>query len=165
MRKLLTLAAVAGLAATGVIAATGGAQTAQPRTLTLFENVAHETSALVDNPPRSPARDPGRPRFRLSVGDEVVATTPLLGRRGGSRIGTSYASVTVVKGRIFERATLEGDVVLALRDGTVALSGLVGAAQRPLAVVGGTGAYEGARGSATEKEIGNGAELTIRLLP
>jgi hypothetical protein len=89
----------------------------------------------------------------------------VLDRKGGARIGTSYAHAVVVKGRTFESASLQANIVLALRDGTIALAGIVGATQRPLAVVGGTGTYQGARGSATEKETGSGAELTIRLLP
>lgn len=164
MKKLL-MPAAAALTVAGLVAATGSAQSGPGRTLTLWEDVAHESSTLVDNPPHSPARSPGSRRFRLSTGDEVVASTPVLERRGGARIGRSYAHAVVVKGRTFARATLQGDVVLTLRDGTIALTGLVGAAQRPLAVVGGTGAYEGARGTATEKETANGAELTIRLLP
>jgi hypothetical protein len=76
-----------------------------------------------------------------------------------------YAHAVVVKGRKFQSATLEAQVVLALGDSDVVLEGLAGAAERPLSVVGGTGTYEGARGSATEKETDGGAELTIRLLP
>jgi len=52
-----------------------------------------------------------------------------------------------------------------MRDGTLVLAGLAGATNRPLAVVGGTGAYRGARGTVTEKETEAGALLTIKLLP
>lgn len=165
MKWFLMPAAVAAVTVAGVVAATGSAQTDPGRTLTLFEDVARESNAFVDNAPHSPARTPGSRRFRLSVGDELVARTPVLDRKGGARIGTSYAHAVVVKGRRFETASLQADVVLALRDGTIAVTGLAGAAQRPFAVIGGTGAYEGARGSATEKETDAGAELTIRLLP
>jgi hypothetical protein len=119
----------------------------------------------VDNAPKSPSKNPESSRFRLSAGDELVNRTPMLDRKGGARVGASYAHAIVVKGRRFESASLHANIVLALGDGTITLAGLVGAAQRPLAVTGGTGAYEGARGSATEKETGSGAELTIRLLP
>jgi hypothetical protein len=163
--KIPTLAAAAAVAGMTVVAATGSAQTPGGRTVTLFESVGREQSTLVDNAPRSPAKDPESPRFRLSAGDELVNRTPILDRDGGARIGTSYAHGVVVNGRSFENASLQVNVVLALRDGTIALTGLVGATQRPLAVVGGTGAYDGARGSATEKETGDGAALTIRLLP
>jgi hypothetical protein len=163
--KILTLAAAATVTVVITVAATGSAQTTGGRTVTLFENVAHERSALVDNAPKSPSNNPESRRFRLSAGDELVNRTPVLDRKGGARIGTSYAHAVVVKGRTFESASLQANIVLALRDGTIALAGIVGATQRPLAVVGGTGTYQGARGSATEKETGSGAELTIRLLP
>jgi hypothetical protein len=163
--KILTLAAAAAVAVAIAVTATGSAQTTGGRTVTLFENVARERSALVDNAPKSPSKNPESRRFRLSAGDELVNRTPVLDRKGGARIGTSYAHAVVVKGRTFESASLQANIVLALRDGTIALAGIVGATQRPLAVVGGTGTYQGARGSATEKETGSGAELTIRLLP
>lgn len=163
--KILTLAAAAAAAVAIAVAATGSAQTTGGRTVTLFENIARERSTLVDNAPKSPSKDPESRRFRLSAGDELVNRTPVLDHKGGARIGTSYAHAVVVNGRRFGNASLQANIVLALRDGTIALAGLVDAAQRPLAVVGGTGAYDGARGSATEKETGSGAELTIRLLP
>jgi hypothetical protein len=165
MNRFLTAGAIAAVTAAGVAAATGSAQTPSGRTLTLFEDVPRESSTLVDNAPRSPSKNPGNRRFRLSAGDELVGRTPLLERNGGRRIGTSYVRAAVVRGRTFENATLQADVVLALRDGTIALTGLAGTAQRPFAVVGGTRAYEGADGSATEKETRDGAELTIRLMP
>jgi hypothetical protein len=162
--KILTLAAAAAVAIAVAVAATGSAQTTGGRTVTLFENIARERSTLVDNAPKSPSKNPESRRFRLSAGDELVNRTPILDHKGGARIGTSYAHAVVVNGRSFGNASLQANIVLALRDGTIALAGIVGATQRPLAVVGGTGAYEGARGSATEKETGGGAELTIRLL-
>jgi hypothetical protein len=163
--KILTLAAAAAVGVMTAVAAIGNAQTPGGRTVTLFENIARERSTLVDNAPKSPSKNPESRRFRLSAGDELVNRTPVLDRKGGARIGTSYAHAVVVNGRSFGNASLQANIVLALRDGTIALAGLVGATQRPLAVVGGTDAYEGARGRATEKETGSGAELTIRLLP
>jgi hypothetical protein len=165
MNKILAPAAATAVTVAIAFAATGSAQTTGGRTLTLFENVARERSALVDNAPKSPSANPESSRFRLSPGDELVNRTPVFDRRGGTRLGTSYAHAVVVAGRRFDSASLQANVVLALRDGTIVLAGLVGSTQRPLAVIGGTGAYEGAGGSATEKETGGGAELTIRLLP
>ena len=165
MKQILTLAAATAATVAIAIAVTGSAQSTGGRTVTLFENTARERSTLVDNAPKSSTKDPESRRFRLSAGDELVNRTPVLDHQGGARIGTSYAHAVVVNGRRFQSANLQANVVLALRDGTIALAGLVGAAQRPLAVVGGTGAYDGASGSATEKETNKGAELTIRLLP
>jgi hypothetical protein len=165
MKKVLTLAALPAVAVAIVVATTGSAQTTGGRTLTLFQNTARESNAFVDNAPKSPAKNPGSRRFRLSAGDGLVARTPVLDRKGGRRVGTAYAHALVVKGRKFQSAAFQAQVVLALGDGDVVLAGLAGAVERPFAVVGGTGAYEGARGSATEKETDDGADLTIRLLP
>ena len=157
---MLTAAAVAI-----VVVASGGAQTPAARTLTLFQNTAAESNAFVDNAPKSPAKSPDNSRFRLSPGDALIARTPVLDQRGGRRVGTLYANVAVVRGSKFENATLQGQLILELGHDSIVLAGLAGAASRPFAVVGGTGAYEGARGSATETELTNGAKLTIRLLP
>jgi len=163
--RLLIPAALGAIATAATVAASGGAQTSGERTITVFEDVAHESSALVDNAPRSPSRNPDSRRFRLSAGDEHVARTPLLDGKGGARLGTSYAHAVVVGGKRFTSARLQADVILTLRDGTIALTGVAGAAQQPFAVIGGTGAYAGARGTATERETEGGAELEIRLLP
>jgi hypothetical protein len=165
MKKVLAAAALAAVTVAVIAAATGSAQPSGGRTLTLFENTARESDAFVDNAPKSQAKNPGSRRFRLSLGDEIVARTPVLVRKGGARVGTSYIHAVVVNGRTFEGAALQAQALIALGDGDITLAGLGGAAQRPFAVVGGTGAYEGARGSATEKEVEGGAELTIRLLP
>ena len=165
MRQTITLAALAAAAVAAAAATSGSAQTTGVRPLTLFQDVAHESDTLVDNAPRSPAKSPESRRFRLSAGDELVARTPVLDRRGGKRTGTLYAHAAVVSGTRFENAQLQAQAVLALGDGSIVFTGLAGPSERPFAVVGGTGAYEGARGSATEKETNNGAELTIRLLP
>jgi hypothetical protein len=86
-------------------------------------------------------------------------------RRGGSRVGTLYAHAVVMKGKTFETAAFQAQTVLTLRDGTIALSGLAGATDRPFAITGGTGRYEAKGGSATETEAGDGAVLTLRLSP
>lgn len=165
MNKFLALVAGTALAAATVVAGTGSAQAPGVRTLTLFENTARESSKLVDNAPKSPTKNPDSRRFRLSSGDELVARTPLYDRKGGKRAGIAYVHAVAAKGSKFQDAVFQGQVVLALHDGDLVLAGLAGAIQRPFAVLGGTGAYKGARGSATEQETDSGAELTIRLLP
>ncbi len=164
-QKILIVAAAVAVTAATVAVGTGGAQTTGGRTLTLFEDVPHESSTLVDNAPKSPATNPGSRRFRLSMGDELVSRVPVFDRRGGARVGTLYAHATIVSGRRFETAGFQAQVVLTLREGTINLAGLAGAAGRPLAVTGGTGEYEGVRGTATEKDSAGGARLTLRLLP
>lgn len=168
MKQILTFGAAAAAASSIAIAVavTGGAEATGERTITLFQDVAQESSALIDNAPKSPTKNPESRRFRLSMGDELVARTPVLDRAGGGRRGTLYGHAVVVRGKRFEKATFEVQAVLALGDGTITLAGLAGdATNRPIAVTGGTGAYDGARGTATEKETGSGAELAIRLVP
>jgi hypothetical protein len=159
---LISMLTVAGMAITFV--AVGGAQTTDGTTITLFQDVGHETNALVDNAPKSPTTNPGSRRFRLSPGDELVAGTPIFDRRGGKRVGTLYARAQVVSGRTFEKAVFQADATLVLGSDSIAFTGLVSPDERPFAVIGGTGAYEGARGSATETEKAGGADLVIRLL-
>ena len=130
MKQILTLGAGAAVTIAIVVAATGSAQTTGGRTVTLFENVARERSALVDNAPKSPAKNPESRRFRLSAGDELVNRTPVLDHKGGTGLGTSYAHALVVTGTSFEHANLQAHIVIALRDGTIVLAGLVGAAAR-----------------------------------
>jgi hypothetical protein len=165
MRRILIPAAAMAVAATSVVATSGDAQTGGGRTLAVFESTARAADAFVDNAPRSRVKSPGSGGFRLSAGDELIERAPVLDRAGGRRIGTSYSHAAVVSGTRFANATLQAQVVLALADGAIVLEGLGGAANRPFAVVGGTGAYEGARGSATAKESGAGAQVTIHLLP
>ena len=164
MNKLLSLTAITATVGAILLAGSGGAQMQIGKTLTLFQDTASETDSFVDNAPTSPAKNPGDPRFRLSTGDGLISLTPLLDRRGGKHVGTLYSHVAVVRGTTFEQATLEGQVILSLGDGQIVLAGLAGSAHRPFAVIGGTGRYEGAKGSATERETQNGALLTIHLL-
>jgi hypothetical protein len=165
MKQIFTLATLAAAAIATVVAAGGGAQTPPARTLTLFQDTAAESNTIVDNAPKSPAKSPDDSHFRLSLGDALIARTPVFDHRGGRRIGTLYANVAVVGGSKFENATLQGQLILKLGHDSIVLAGLAGTANSPFAVIGGTGAYEGARGSATETELNNGARLTIRLLP
>jgi hypothetical protein len=161
---LATLGAIAA-AALALVANSGDAQTPTGRTLTLFENTARESDTLVDNAPKSPVANPGDRRFRLSAGDELTVRTPVLDHRNGNHVGTLYAHVVVAAGNRFRNAVLPAQTILALGDGTIVMAGLAGETQRPFAVLGGTGAYEGARGSASETDTRGGAELSIRLQP
>lgn len=167
MKRLgLIIVSVAALVATLVLSSGGSAQAPDGRTLTFFADASHETGSLIDEFPKSPSNDPASKRFRLSAGDRLVRTTPLLDKKGGKRIGTEYADVVVVKGTGFENATYLGHAVVQLADGQlVAAFAFKPARTNSFAVIGGTGAYEGARGIATEVDEGNGGDATVRLLP
>jgi hypothetical protein len=71
-----------------------------------------------------------------------------------------------VGGKNFTRSTLQCNGTYVLREGTLAASAAVINGNPKIAVVGGTGAYEGARGSITERELPKErTENTVHLLP
>ena len=167
MRRLAVLLVPASaVTAALVLSAGGSAQAPAGRTLTFFDDASHETGKLIDEAPKSPSKDPGSKRFRLSVGDRLVRRNPVLDRKGGKRVGTLYTDVTVVEGTGFETATYLGHAVLKLRDGQLAVAiAFKPARTNTYPLIGGTGAYEGARGGATEVDQGSGGLLTVHLLP
>ena len=73
----------------------------------------------------------------------------------------------MTRGGKFARARSQCNGTYALSDGTLAASAVVRGGQLPtIAVVGGTGAYEGARGSITDRDLPRGrVEATVHLLP
>ena len=159
---------IAALAAAGVLAAmtasTGGAQAPGARTFKLIEE--DESAAFGDVAPRSPnSRNP-----RFSGGDMHVFTSRLFDE-ANRRVGRFYAQcITVRGGRTFLQASFQCNGTIELRDGTIAISGAFRGNQRDedvlTAVTGGTGAYEGARGSISQRNLPRGRmENTVHLLP
>jgi hypothetical protein len=167
MRRIaVLLVPAAAVTAALVLSAGGSAQAPGERTFTFFEDASRETGKVIDEAPKSPSKNPGSRRFRLSVGDRLVRMNPILDRRGGTRIGTLYTDVTVVKGNGFENATYLGQAVAKLRGGQVDVAiAFKPARTNTFAVIGGTGAYQGARGSVTEVDQGTGGQVTVHLLP
>lgn len=168
MKKTL-ITAVTLVAAVGsaiVLSSGGSAGAAGNRTLRFYEDASHETVTNIDNVPKSPTKNPGSRRFRLSPGDRLESRYPILDQKGGQRVGTGYADVVVVKGDRFQNAAFIGQVVLKLGDDQLVLAGVLGDVRsQGVAVIGGTGGYEGARGSVTQVEAGNGSVDTVHLLP
>jgi hypothetical protein len=165
--SLLAAAVAAAIAVSVVLAATGGAQTPGGRTLTFLDDTNHGTQAFVDNAPKSPARNPRSGRFRLSTGDVLYVRSPILDDDGGKRIGTAYSQFTVLKGDSFANAVFRGHGTFRLHDGQIEADGVfrIANATNTVAVLGGTGAYEGARGSLTFTEVARGSQDTLHLLP
>jgi hypothetical protein len=160
---VLALAVAGGLAT----AASGGAQTPGSRTLSFFETDTGSRFNIVDNAPKSPVRNPESRRYRFSLGDQVVFVNPLLDQRGGNRVGALYGAGTVVAGRSFANLVLLGTVTFTLSDGSqIAAVGTFTPGQTArVAIIGGTGAYEGARGTAVSQEVQGGSQDTLTLLP
>jgi Allene oxide cyclase barrel like domain len=163
-RSTLLLAAVAAAAIVGVTAAaTSYAGSSDGRTIRLVERGG--SSTVVDNPPT------GNPQSRLLSAGDFWAGTMKLYATSGERAGSVHVvCVATVSGPETQtRFQCQGTVRLA--DGTLALAALV--ERHPdrdvdhIAVVGGTGAYEGARGTmtSTPRSSGNVTDDEIHLLP
>jgi hypothetical protein len=161
MRRLAALAtaAVAAVVLAGILSTSGGAQQPGERTFKVIEDVG--TFKFVDEAPK--ARNPRNPRF--SIGDAFVFTSPLRDEANNPN-GTLHVHCAVTRGGNFSRATSHCNGTFALRDGTLAASAVVRGEEASIAVVGGTGAYEGARGSITDRNLPRDrTEDTIHLLP
>jgi hypothetical protein len=161
----VVLAAVLAASAMTVVSVTdSGAQSNGGRTLSFFESTKGSSFNFVDLPPKSAKN------HVISVGDEALFSNPILDRRGGTRIGTAHAEGTFVKGRSASHALILGRAVFKLRGGEIVVEGLFHSTGGPhtdtAAVIGGTGAYEGARGQFISKQTANGAARdTVHLMP
>jgi hypothetical protein len=171
MRRTTTAAGILALAITaiGALAATGGsADTPGARTVTFFEDGRSGTFAFIDNRPRSPVANPDSPRARFSLGDQAAFSERLLDRQGGRAVGRVFATETVVAGSRFPRVINLIHAVFRLRDGQIVIDAAVDErhpADVRAAVTGGTGAYEGARGTFTTRPGRTGNADRIVLLP
>jgi hypothetical protein len=147
----------------------GSAQAPTTTTLSLYEATAGSTFSLVDNAPRSPVRNPESRRFRFSVGDEILLSNPVFDRKGGTRLGTLYGNGRIIRGRTFASASVMIDVVIVFANGDqLNAHGVFAFSQDDVrvAIIGGTGAYAGARGSVVSHSNDDGSSQdTITLLP
>jgi hypothetical protein len=160
--QLLLVAALA--AAVGAFAvANVFAGSAGERTIRLVERGG--TFGFVDNAPT------GNERTKLISAGDFSAGTVKLYDKSGKRAGSLHVvCVATVSGQeVHAKFQCNGTVQLA--DGTLALSALnerrADQDVDHIAVVGGTGAYRGARGNlvATSRPSGNVSDDVIRLLP
>jgi hypothetical protein len=112
--------------------------------------------------------DFNRPGLRL--GDQIAGRGPLLDDSQTDRVGTAYPQCLVHR-RIIDpdRGLWNCNYVLELADGDIVLQGLDprGPGEYEMAVLGGTGAYEGASGGATFTDVGTDGnaytDMVIRL--
>jgi len=102
----------------------------------------------------------------LATGDLIVFTNPLADA-AGTRAGKLYATCTTTVGnKSFLKATLTCTAVMTLADGSLSVvtNTSPGSAKTTGAVVGGTGAYAGARGTLVSKQGKSGSDDTITLV-
>jgi hypothetical protein len=157
-----TLRLAVPLAAAGVVAAIaapgGHAQAPTSTTLSLVEKNAGGSSAFIDNTPHSRGDRP-------AAGDQVVFSLPLYDGGGTKRIGTVSATCIVWRKPTSEEPPLICHGFYALPDGDLIVAGRLAAGPtKHLAVVGGTGAYAGARGTLDSTDTSTGSNDTLTLL-
>jgi hypothetical protein len=160
---LLTIVALAVLAvALFVIAGPPSSEAQAPttRTITVKELDKGSTFKHVANTKSTSQR-------ALAMGDLIVFTNPLADA-AGQRVGKLFATCTTTVGnKSFLKATLTCTGVMTLRDGTlsVVVNTSPGTSTTTGAVVGGTGAYAGARGVLVSKSLSNDdSDDTITLI-
>lgn len=162
---IVVATAGAAAAAAAVLAAGGSAQAPGARTLTFMETDRGSTFRVVDNPPRARRTRQGFPT-RVSAGDTLAISQRLV-QGSGPATGTIHVSCTATTGRAqrFDRAVFVCHATTTLPDGTIALEAALRFGDQAVtaAVTGGTGAYEGARGTFTS--AGSPSVDTFRLLP
>jgi hypothetical protein len=150
-RMILTAVAVAAVtaAATGVgtAAGTAGGKTPSGVTTLKLKSKVDRVSA-VDNPPA------GR-----SAGDVVVFTEKLFDARG-KQVGTDAATCTAL---FDQRALCNGVYILAKGQVMVQLVQPGPTGTYSQAIVGGSGAYSGARGTVTVAQSAGGDRFTFRI--
>lgn len=152
-------AAVAALVAAGVLAVSGGAEAPAGQTIKVVEKGG--TEKFVDVAPRA------KRGFDASAGDAFLFSSPLFDA-ANKRVGTLDVRCDFSKGGRAARGICDG--VFDLAGGDVLISTrLTTSGSVSGAVVGGTGAYAGARGTFTSVDRPGGdnapSDDTITLLP
>ena len=151
---------VAALATGGVLAVNGGAQAPTGQTIQLVEKGGSEK--FVDVPPRA------RREFDASTGDTFLFSSGLFDG-ANKRAGKLDVRCDFTKGGRKPRGICDG--VFALADGDLFITARLTTSDTVTgAVIGGTGAYTGARGTFTSvdrpgEKGGDPSDDTITLLP
>ena len=140
MKRLIGAAAVLAVGVSIAVTSIGGAQTSGERTLKFVEKGG--SSKFLDNPPKATKRHPAP-----SAGDSFLFSSQLYDE-SGARVGFVTGQCTIGPGAGRNNPNCAATAKLA--DGTVTVAGIGGNSRTTvLAITGGTGAYEGARGSVT----------------
>lgn len=159
-RGPITIAATA-LAATGaVLVPASSAQDGGPGTLTLQFRHREAKVSFVDVAPKMTRRRPSE-----SPGDLAVGSGRLRDASGRVILGRSHQSFMVTGGR-GEATTEQITATFVLREGQITLQGLADNSKpdAPLvaAITGGTGRYDGARGTAHIRESRTAVTFELR---
>jgi hypothetical protein len=129
-----------------------GARAAAPPAGSLQVVLRPQSFQLADLPPKRSGDGPPSP------GDASITTYRVFDASGAKRLGRAQFVCTAVDRR-GEHEQCSGTI--ALPDGQIATQGDA----ENVAVVGGSGAYAGARGSATGEDHADGVDVTLSFLP
>jgi hypothetical protein len=157
-RAILVLAAAA--AAGVVVAASSGQTSSVGKTIALYSKARGDTiaTAFVDLPPKATKKNPNL----VTPGDIIFQTVRLHGK-SGAVIGKEYDELTFVTPSNDSSSVDLVRSTFVFADGTIYSVGRhAPGSNYPDAVIGGTGAYAGARGTLTS--AGPDEDL-IHLLP
>lgn len=151
--------ACAALVAVAAVAVNSGAQGGAPPagTLDLVSRDRESSFKFVDNAPRR----------RESAGDMAVLRGQAR-RADGSRAGRYQVYFVAMKGGSFERRFLgQASGTFVLDGGDIVVNGVVDDRrdEEPLAIVGGTGAYAGARGTVLVTETSTTTRFRFTFMP
>jgi len=145
-------------------ASNGSAQGRGGRTLRFIERNNVGTFRLIDTPPKMSTSGPNA---RLSLGDVTVFRNPLFDAGNARRVGHIAGTCTVIKGGTVARALVYCAVGMQLRAGTIEFQGVgnLSGQAASIAIVGGTRAYSGARGSLRSTTGARTSTDVVQLLP
>ena len=155
----LVLSALAAGAVAAALAATGSSATQSGTTIKLIDDERHPMSFnFVEPPPNPVTGDPAN----NAAGDQITTTNALLNARH-KRIGTVYKVLTFVTGGQLPRhpSVLRDSLVYRLAKGSIFVEELNSGSFSDGIVIGGTGAYAGARGTIEQGKVFD----VIHLLP
>lgn len=160
--SLTAVIAAAALAAAITIPSLSGAQS-PPRTITLQERV--QTAVGDDVAPKSKRGPIMSPRGRVSVGDRLVVRQAAFDA-SNQRIGTLYTDCAGVGPTkpLFQGAQLLCTVTYKLSDGQIVAAGAAPLSGFEVPIVGGTGAYAGARGTVETAKPAKGYDSADRII-
>jgi hypothetical protein len=140
MRVRLIACVVCAVAGTAALSAAGGHADPAPTGTTFLLKFQPQLARFVDAAPKRGMDHP-------TPGDVLIGASKVLDQAGTRSVGRTAELCTITSGGSNFACAL--DVTLLLKDGTLVVSGNPHPARPPwtAAVVGGTGAYAGARGT------------------
>jgi hypothetical protein len=165
LSSIVVVALLAGFAAPAIVMTSGSAK-ADASTVTLIEKQINKADVLADVPPF--AGKNGEP----SKGDSYLFRKKVYDATGAHRVGSLAVRCTFLKvTKRFIGTLAICDGIYTLRNGTISLAlrlKVTHSLVTTFAVTGGTGAYDGARGTGTStgrSSTSNTSDVVINLLP